>query len=86
MAKLITLLRHGEVDARNDIFRGSSNHELTKKGWQSMKKSMEQIQPSKGSNKGIASKKITRMKVDFLVPSPRARCIKFAERYKDEKK
>lgn len=86
MAKLITLLRHGEVDARNDIFRGSSNHELTKKGWQSMKKSMEQIQPSKGSNKGIASKKITRMKVDFLVTSPRARCIKFAERYKDEKK
>jgi len=47
MVKLITLLRHGEVDARDDIFRGSAEHELTKKGWQSMRKSMQEIQPSK---------------------------------------
>ena len=66
MAKLITLLRHGEVDARDDIFRGSAEHELTKKGWQSMRKSMQEIQPSKKSSGRVLSRKITRMKVDFF--------------------
>lgn len=84
MVKLITLLRHGEVDARDDIFRGSAEHELTKKGWQSMRKSMQEIQPSKKSSGRVLSRKITRMKVDFLVTSPRIRCVRFAEQYKDD--
>ena len=86
MVKLITLLRHGEVNARNDIFRGSTEHELTKKGYRSMKKSMQEIQPPKKPERRIISKRITRMRVDLLVTSPRIRCLEFAKQYQNDNK
>lgn len=63
----IDVLRHGECQG-GEIFRGSTNVELTERGWQQMHQSLESLgRPW-----------------DVLISSPLQRCYSFAERIAQE--